>query len=287
MVDMTSEQETLKSHYARYREILANMTLMSDAFMRNVFIIQDCAEYVLQIILQRNDFQIIDIITQKDLKNLHGRSIMVDFIARCTDGSLLSIEVQQENEGASPERARYTSGMMDMNILDPGKDFKDLPESFTIFITRNDVLQKGLPIYHIERVIRETGDDFGDRAHIIYVNARIQDDTELGRLMHDFHCKKADDMYSNVLADRVRMLKETPKGVDDMCRELEQLYLDGKNEGIEQGIEKGIERGTVLTTLSNIRNLMETLGLTIDAAMSALKVPEKERQTYTNLLASE
>lgn len=287
MVNMPSEQETLKSHYARYREILANMTLMSDAFMRNVFIIQECAEYVLQIILQRNDFQIIDIITQKDLKNLHGRSIMVDFIARCTDGSLLSIEVQQENEGASPERARYTSGMMDMNILDPGKDFKDLPESFTIFITRNDVLQKGLPIYHIERVIRETGDDFGDRAHIIYVNARIQDDTELGRLMHDFHCKKADDMYSNVLADRVRMLKETPKGVDDMCRELEQLYLDGKNEGIEQGIEKGIERGTVLTTLSNIRNLMETLGLTIDAAMSALKVPEKERQTYTNLLASQ
>ena len=28
--------------------------------------------------------------------------------------------------------------------------------------------------------------------------------TELGRLMHDFHCKNADDMYYGVLAERVQ-----------------------------------------------------------------------------------
>ena len=76
-----------------------------------------------------------------------------------------------------------------------------------------------------------------------------------------------------------------------MCRELEQLYLDGKNEGIElgiaQGIEQGIGQGTVLAKLSDIKNIMEALGLTIEAAMTILKVPEKERQTYTNLLANQ
>lgn len=289
---MTAEQETLQEHYARYRKILDNMTLMDDAFMRSVLKIKDCAEYVLRVILQRDDLEVIDIVVQKDLKNLQGRSIVIDFNARSrNDGSLLCIEVQQENEGASPERARYTSGLMDMNILDPGTDFRKLPDSFTIFITRNDVLKKGLPIYHIRRVIEETGDDFRDRAYIIYVNASIQDDTELGRLMHDFHCKKADDMHSKTLADRVRALKETTEGVGHMCRELEQLYLDGKNEGIElgiaQGIEQGIGQGTVLAKLSDIKNIMEALGLTIEAAMTILKVPEKERQTYTNLLANQ
>ena len=56
-----------------------------------------------------------------------------------------------------------------------------------------------------------------DESHIIYVNSSIQDDTELGRLAHDLHCKNADEMYSEILAKRVRELKETQKGVEKMC----------------------------------------------------------------------
>ena len=61
------------------------------------------------------------------------------------------------------------------------------------------------------RIIKETNQEFKDETHIIYVNSSKQDDTELGRLMHDLHCKNADDMYSKVLEDRVRKLKETQK----------------------------------------------------------------------------
>ena len=53
------------------------------------------------------------------------------------------------------------------------------------------------------------------------------------------HCKKADDMYSSVLAERVRTLKETPGGVEHMCREMDKLY----NEGVEFGKEIGVELG--------------------------------------------
>ena len=89
-----------------------------------------------------------------------------------------------------------------MNTLNPSEDFEKLLESYVIFIPQNDILGKGLPIYHIERTIRETGDAFADRSYIVYVTASIQEDTDLGRLMHDFHCKHADEMYSKVLADR-------------------------------------------------------------------------------------
>ena len=57
--------------------------------------------------------------------------------------------------------------------------------------------------------------------------------------MHDFYCKSADDMNSDVLAKKVRELKETQKGVDSMCRELEELY----NNGVEFGIGIGESRG--------------------------------------------
>ena len=52
------------------------------------------------------------------------------------------------------------------------------------------------------------------------MNSGIQDDTELGRLMHDFHCRNADDMTSKILAERMRQIKETSKGVEEMCKEM-------------------------------------------------------------------
>lgn len=270
----------LKAHYDRYRAVLQELTLMSDAFMRNVLNVTACAEYVLQVILGKKDLQVIDVVVQQDNKNLYGRSAVLDCVAQDKDHRRFNVEVQQENEGASPERARFHSGLLDTNTLNPGEDFTKLPESYVIFITRNDVLGEGRPIYHIERTIKESGRPFGDRSHIIYVTASIQEDTELGRLMHDFHCKNADDMYSKVLADRVRALKETPKGVDNMCRELEKIYSEGRAEGRVEGRAEGVTEGIV----SSIKSLMETLGLSIEAAMAALKIPENEQRTYVDLL---
>ena len=48
--------------------------------------------------------------------------------------------------------------------------------------------------------------------------------------------------------------------------------------------EKGVAEGMTNGILFSIKNLMETLGLTIEQAMAALKVPEGERQKYMDLL---
>ena len=83
----------------------------------------------------------------------------------------------------------------------------------------------------------------------MYVNSSSQEETELGRLMHDFHCKSASEMYSEVLSGRVRTLKETEEGIEEMCRELEELYqmgmMDGRAEGRSEGIALGRAEGIV------------------------------------------
>lgn len=79
--------------------------------------------------------------------------------------------------------------------------------------------------------IEEVNADFQDGAHIIYVNSGRQDDTELGRLMHDLHCKDADEIYSDILAKRVRELKEEAKGEDIMSEKLQELCDESYNEG--------------------------------------------------------
>ena len=102
-----------------------------------------------------------------------------------------------------------------------------------------------MQIYHVGRIINEVTEIFPDESHIIYVNSAVQDETSLGRLMHDLHCADLDEMYSDILAQRVRELKETEKGVDSMCREMDQIYNEGIKLGEKRGIEQGIERGKI------------------------------------------
>lgn len=177
----------------------------------------------------KEEIQVLDQTLQKDFKNLQGRSAILDCLARDNQNRRMNVEIQKEKEGASPKRARYHSGLIDMNTLEPGQDFGELPENYVIFITRTDVLGRKKQIYHIDRRIRETGEVFDDNTYIVYVNAEMQDDTEIGKLVHDLHCKNAEDMYSEVLAQRVRELKETEEGRNIMCREMEEIY----NWGIE------------------------------------------------------
>lgn len=104
--------------------------------------------------------KVLEQVLQKDYKNLQGRSAILDCVVRDADGRQFDVEIQQDTEGASPKRARYHSGLMDMKTLNSGQDFDELPETHMIFITRNDVLGYGLPIYHIGRKIEEVGTDF-------------------------------------------------------------------------------------------------------------------------------
>ena len=162
--------------------------------------------------------------------------------------------------------------MLDANTLKPGDNFDALPDSYVIFITDEDVLGDGLQKYQVGRKVKETGREFNDHSHIVYVNTAIQDDTELGRLIHDFHCRNADEMYSKALAEQIRNIKETEKGVTDMCQEMEKIYEEGIEQGIEKGIEQGIEQGIermVRNALQNrpAREVSEMLKLPLEQVL--------------------
>lgn len=180
------EEHELEIRYEKYKRILAGLTIMSDIFMRNVLKKRECTEYILRIIMDREDLEVKEQILQKDYKNLQGRSAILDSVVCDMEEKRYNVEIQQENEGASVKRARYHSSLLDVNELKEGQTFEELPESYVIFIARNDVLGYGLPIYHITKKVEEVREDFRDGAHIIYVNAKIKDkETALGRLMYD------------------------------------------------------------------------------------------------------
>ena len=157
-------------------------------------------------------------------------------------------------------RARYNSSMMDANLLEKGKDFDSLPETFVVFITEHDVLGKGKPLYRIERCILDTGERFDDGAHILYVNGAYRDETPVGKLMHDFSCTDPSEMYYGPLADRVRFFKESKEGIAVMCRVMEdmrkQALQEGRKEGMIGSAKRMLAAGKyALEEISNISGL--------------------------------
>ena len=89
-------------------------TLMDDTFMTQVFSGDlECTEELLKIILKRNDLSVTKSITQLTIGNLFGRSVRLDIYANDTNGKQYDIEVQRDNSGAAPERARLNSALFD------------------------------------------------------------------------------------------------------------------------------------------------------------------------------
>ncbi|WP_244091170.1 PD-(D/E)XK nuclease family transposase [Anaerostipes hadrus] len=207
--------------------------------MSKVFEDKKCTELLLRIILNRDDLIVDHVNCQQDIKNLQGRSIRMDILAHDRKGVIYNIEVQNDDAGADPKRARYNSSLLDANITEAGDKYDQLRETYVIFITKNDVLGSGLPIYHIDRAIKETGEKFEDESHIIYVNSSIQDETKLGKLMQDFWCKRGEEMNYEVLAERVSFFKEKKEGVNQMCEILDEVKRESKLETLVDLVKDG------------------------------------------------
>lgn len=78
----------------------------------------------------------------------------------------------------------------------------------------------------------------------------------------------------------IQMTRTMESEVSVMCNLSKGVMEKGIAKGMEKGRAEGMEKGI----LTSIRSLMETMGWTLDQAMTALKVPEAEQQTYRSLL---
>lgn len=207
--------------------LIDRLTLFDDDLMSRVFDKNiEATELVLRIILGRK-IKVISVDGQDELKSheIGGRNITLDVHALDGNGEEIDIEIQGNPEGANIRRARYHSSVIDSRMLREGQNFKELRDSYVIFIYRHDKFRKGLPLYHIDRYISETKEVFDDGSHIIYVNGNYRGQDEIVQLMKDFHQTDPEKIYYDVLAQDVKHFKETKEGCEVMS-ELVQKYGD-------------------------------------------------------------
>lgn len=270
----TEHKEYVKQEWERVNSLVDTLTLFDDELMGRVFDRNaEATELVLRLILGRN-IKVISVNGQEEIRNakVGGRNIILDVHAIDVAGEEMNIEVQGGSEGAHVRRARYHSSMLDTGMLKESQPLKELKDSYVIFIYKRDKFGKGLPLYHVDRYIKETEETFGDGSHIIYVNGSYKGDDAIGKLVSDFHQTDSEKMYYSELADGVEHYKETEKGRGNM------------SEAVEKYAREYAEECVIVEKITSVKNLMNNMKLTLEQALNALGIPDKDREQIINQL---
>lgn len=270
----TEHKEYVKQEWERVNSLVDTLTLFDDELMGRVFDKNTKAtELVLRLILGRN-IKVISVNGQEEIRNakVGGRNIILDVHAIDVAGEEMNIEVQGGSEGAHVRRARYHSSMLDTGMLKESQPLKELKDSYVIFIYKRDKFGKGLPLYHVDRYIKETEETFGDGSHIIYVNGSYKGDDAIGKLVSDFHQTDSEKMYYSELADGVEHYKETEKGRGNM------------SEAVEKYAREYAEECVIVEKITSVKNLMNNMKLTLEQALNALGISDKDREQIINQL---
>ena len=86
----------------------------------------EAVELILRIVLGQEDITIKSIRVQDSMKNLQGRSAILDVHAVDNTGKEFDCEIQRSDKGARVKRARHNSSLLDAHILKPGEDTENI-----------------------------------------------------------------------------------------------------------------------------------------------------------------
>lgn len=260
----------------KYLPKIKEMRLLDDDFMSAAFDNNiEGTQIVLRTILDKKDLTVERVTSQRELKNIYGRSVRLDVYATDSAGKRYDIEIQRTDSGAGEKRARYNQSLMDANHLPAGADHESLPEIYVILFTENDVRGGGRPVYHIERMVMETGELFQDGEHIVYVNGAYQDDgSALGALIADFRQSDPDKVRNQPLAKRMKYLKESTEGVSHMCRIVEEIVKKEREEALNEAFLQFIQNMSEQNfSLAQMTTLSKRSEEEVIAALKSLGLP--------------
>lgn len=266
------------NYFIDIEHIVKTLCMMNNKFM-NAMLHDNipATQKMLRVIMKNDKIKVISVCVQNFIQNLFGHSAQLDILAEDENGRRFNVEIQRADEGAPAKRARFYSSSLDTVFLKAGHDYEELPETYVIFITENDVLQRNLPIYNIDRYIGQNMELFKDGSHIIYVNSQIQDDTPLGKLMQDMYCTDPAKLNYKEFAPQMEFLKHSKDGEGEM-RDLFEEYAHqvgqkiGQQLGQEIGEKIAKEKVKEATKKATMRAAKTTKKKTLkDMALKMLK----------------
>lgn len=227
----------------KVRKIVENLNIIDDALFQKMAEDIGFCEEMISTILSQN-ITIKKIVPQNSIKNLQGRSVVLDALCTLENGKECNVEVQKANDDNHEKRVRYNASCITANITAPGEKFEKVPDIISIFISKFDIFGAGKTIYHVERVIRETGKVRDNGFSEIYVNTKINDGTDISELMNIF---SEDTAYNFEKFPRISKRKsqfKIEKGEENnMCEAIENFGKECAKEAVMESAYNFFKNG--------------------------------------------
>ena len=235
-----------------------------------------CGE-LLGVLLEDKGLTIVECEPQSAVTNPHGRSVVLDALCELSGGRFVDVEVQRTDRDDLQRRARYHASLVTADRTRPGTPFKDVPDVCVAFVCEFDPLGEGRSLYHVDRVVRESGRTLENGLSEVYVNALARDGTDVSALMRVFVEAEAYDEARFPETSRVkRRLRETEEGRKDMGSVIEEIRAECIAEGIETGRAEGKAEGRLEALVRLVRDGLVSVQ---DAAASAGVDADEIRRT--------
>ena len=195
-------------------------------------------EEILQVILEDSELQVEDVIVQSSERNLYGRSVRLDALCTLGNGTKCNIEIQRSDNDNHLKRARFNAANITVRESNPRDKFDDVIEVYIVYISEFDIFKEGKTIYHVEKVLKETGTVVDDGLHEIFVNTTIDDGSAIADLMNCFTKKEVNNPKFPKFSKRVKELKTTEGGANAMCEVMEKYLVQQLVELVREGLLK-------------------------------------------------
>ena len=277
---MTGYKRVSEMTLEEKREKVAGFNVMDDVFFQKMMEDKEVCEEILRIILEDSKMRVIECVPQASIKNLNGKSVVLDVLCRDSDGKYCNVEVQKADDDDHQKRVRYNAALVSMYTMQAGKDYKELPDVKVVFISPFDVFKADHAMYHVDRVVRETGQKVENGQSEIYVNTKVKDKTMVSELMEYFTHSNGRKEICPKLSNRVMMFKTEQKEVTEMCELMEKERLAGWKEGKEEGKEEGREEGKQGERIRLIVSLVDKMGMSFEDACRFMEIPQGEIEEY-------
>ena len=217
---------------------------------------REFCEEILRVILDDYKLIVTENIPQCKVENLHGRSIIMDAKCVTEDGRHINIEVQKADNDDHLRRVRYNGSILTTNITETGTKFEFVPDVCIIFISAFDMFKSGLPLYHVKKVIMETGQIVEDGLTEIYANATVDNGSKFSKLMKVF---TENDTYNSdefpVTSEIKARFKLDKGGAVNMDETLQRWKEEWISEGETRGEKHGRIEGAKNEKLKIARNM--------------------------------
>ena len=230
-------------------------------------------EELLRTILEDTKLVVNDVIVQSSERNVYGRSVRLDALCTLGNGEKCNIEVQRSDNDDHLKRVRFNASSITVKESQVGDRFEDVAEVYVVYISEFDIFDRERTIYHVENVIRETGEQVDDGLHRIFVNTIYNDGSDIADLMSCFTQKQVNNPKFPVLTRRMNELKNEEGGLNIVCEVMqkyekiaaEDAAKKERIEAIQNMIELGLTEEKILTKYSKEEYEEAKQGLLMEA----------------------